>query len=65
MIERREGGSIIITSSAAGLKGYANLMHYKAAKHGVVGIIRTLAIELAPYMIRVNWAIRRGRTRRS
>jgi SDR family mycofactocin-dependent oxidoreductase len=54
MIERGAGGSIILTSSTAGLKGYANLMHYNAAKHGVVGIMRTLAIELAPYMIRVN-----------
>ncbi len=54
MIERGAGGSIILTSSTAGLKGYANLMHYNAAKHGVVGIMRTLAIELAPHMIRVN-----------
>jgi (+)-trans-carveol dehydrogenase len=48
------GGSIIITSSAAGLKGYANVSHYVAAKHGVVGLMRTLAQELAPHMIRVN-----------
>lgn len=53
MIERR-GGSIIITSSTAGLKGIANIAHYSAAKHGVVGLARVLAIELAPYMIRVN-----------
>jgi len=50
----RGGGSIIITSSAAGLKGYANVGHYVAAKHGVVGLMRTLAQELAPHMIRVN-----------
>jgi SDR family mycofactocin-dependent oxidoreductase len=48
------GGSIILTSSAAGLKGYGNLAHYVAAKHGVVGLMRTLALELAPDMIRVN-----------
>jgi len=53
MIERR-GGSIIITSSTAGLKGIANIAHYAAAKHGVVGLARVLAIELAPHMIRVN-----------
>lgn len=53
MIERG-GGSIIITSSTAGLKGMANIGHYAAAKHGVVGLARTLAIELAPHMIRVN-----------
>jgi (+)-trans-carveol dehydrogenase len=48
------GGSIIITSSAAGLKGYGNLAHYVAAKHGVVGLMRALAQELAPHSIRVN-----------
>ena len=48
------GGSIIITSSTAGLKGYENFAHYVSAKHGVVGLMRTLALELAPDMIRVN-----------
>jgi (+)-trans-carveol dehydrogenase len=48
------GGSIIITSSAAGLKAYANCGPYVAAKHGVVGLMRTLAIELAPAFIRAN-----------
>jgi (+)-trans-carveol dehydrogenase len=48
------GGAIILTSSAAGLKGYENFAHYVAAKHGVVGLMRTLALELAPDMIRVN-----------
>jgi (+)-trans-carveol dehydrogenase len=48
------GGSIILTSSAAGLMAYPMLAHYTAAKHGVVGLMRTLALELAPEMIRVN-----------
>ena len=48
------GGSIILTSSAAGLEGMANIGHYVSAKHGVVGLMRTLALELAPDMIRVN-----------
>jgi (+)-trans-carveol dehydrogenase len=48
------GGSIILTSSAAGLMGYGNVAHYVSAKHGVVGLMRTLALELAPEMIRVN-----------
>lgn len=48
------GGSIIITSSTAGLMALPNLGHYVAAKHGVVGLMRTLALELAPDMIRVN-----------
>jgi len=54
MIERGAGGAIIITSSVAGLFGFPNLAHYSAAKHGVVGIMRVLAQELAPHMIRVN-----------
>jgi (+)-trans-carveol dehydrogenase len=48
------GGSIILTSSTIGLMGMENLAHYVSAKHGVVGLMRTLARELAPDMIRVN-----------
>lgn len=48
------GGSIVITSSVAGLKGFGNLAHYVSAKHGVVGLMRSLATELAPFNIRVN-----------
>ena len=48
------GGSIILTSSVAGLKAGQNAGHYTAAKHGIVGLMRTLALELAPDMIRVN-----------
>lgn len=53
MLNRR-GGKIICVSSTAGLKGMANLAHYVAAKHGVLGLVKTLAIELAPYNINVN-----------
>jgi (+)-trans-carveol dehydrogenase len=48
------GGSVILTSSTAGLKAIPNTGHYNSAKHGVVGLMRTLAHELAPDMIRVN-----------
>ncbi|UUW88103.1 mycofactocin-coupled SDR family oxidoreductase [Pimelobacter simplex] len=48
------GGSIVLTSSAAGLQGTPNLAHYVAAKHGVTGLMRTFANELAPHWIRVN-----------
>ena len=48
------GGSIICTSSTAGLKGLPYLAPYVAAKHGVVGIARTMANELAQHKIRVN-----------
>jgi SDR family mycofactocin-dependent oxidoreductase len=49
-----DGGSIIITSSAAGLHAFANLAHYASSKHGVVGLMRVLAVELGPQKIRVN-----------
>jgi (+)-trans-carveol dehydrogenase len=48
------GGSIVLTSSDAGLFAMANIAGYVSAKHGVVGLMRTLALELAPDMIRVN-----------
>jgi SDR family mycofactocin-dependent oxidoreductase len=48
------GGSIICTSSTAGIKGLPFLAPYVAAKHGVVGIARTMANELARHSIRVN-----------
>lgn len=48
------GGSVIITSSVAGLKGFTGLGAYVASKHGVVGIMKTAAIEFAPKKIRIN-----------
>ena len=54
MIEQNEGGAIVITSSTAGLKGFYGCPAYNAAKHGVVGFMRSLALELAPNQIRVN-----------
>jgi len=54
MIARGHGGSIILTSSLAGLKGYSNIAAYVAAKHGVNVLMRTLANELGPHRIRVN-----------
>jgi (+)-trans-carveol dehydrogenase len=54
LIAGGQGGSIIITSSAVGLRATQNVGHYGAAKHGLVGLMRTLALELAPHMIRVN-----------
>ncbi|MBI1376617.1 MAG: glucose 1-dehydrogenase [Frankiales bacterium] len=53
MMERRSG-SLILQSSAAGLKGMANLASYSAAKAGVLGLMRQLAVEYAPYGIRCN-----------
>ncbi|EME20981.1 mycofactocin-coupled SDR family oxidoreductase [Rhodococcus triatomae] len=48
------GGSVVITSSLAALKANANTAHYSAAKAGLVGFMRVLAVELAPQKIRVN-----------
>jgi SDR family mycofactocin-dependent oxidoreductase len=48
------GGSIILTSSVGGLKPYPNTGHYIAAKHGVIGLMRTFAVELGQHFIRVN-----------
>jgi SDR family mycofactocin-dependent oxidoreductase len=54
MIEQGTGGAIVFTSSVAGLKGLPLLADYVAAKHGVTGLAKTLANELAQYRIRVN-----------
>jgi SDR family mycofactocin-dependent oxidoreductase len=54
MLAAGNGGSIVLTSSMAGVAAMANISHYVAAKHGVVGLMRSLALELAPHGIRCN-----------
>ncbi|WP_181779328.1 mycofactocin-coupled SDR family oxidoreductase [Pseudonocardia pini] len=54
LLRQGTGGSIVFTSSVAGLRGAPFLAAYSAAKHGVVGFATALANELAPYRIRVN-----------
>ena len=54
LLSQGEGGSIILTSSVGGLKAYPHTGHYIAAKHGVVGLMRTFAVELGQHSIRVN-----------
>lgn len=54
LISSGGGGSIIITSSLAGLRALGAGGGYTEAKHGLVGLMRSYAIELAPHMIRVN-----------
>jgi (+)-trans-carveol dehydrogenase len=54
ILEGRRGGAVILTSSEFGLRGGAYISHYVAAKHAVVGMMRSLAIELGPTSIRVN-----------
>jgi SDR family mycofactocin-dependent oxidoreductase len=53
LIDRR-GGSVVLVNSIAGLRGLLGIAHYAAAKHGVVGLMRSLSIDLAPHGIRVN-----------
>lgn len=51
---KQKSGRIINMSSHAGLVGIATVGPYACSKHGVVGLTRTLAVELAPYGINVN-----------
>lgn len=53
-MRNRGGGSIIITSSVAGIKGGVGISAYVASKHAVIGIMRAAAIECGPMGIRVN-----------
>ncbi|MDX6535385.1 MAG: hypothetical protein QOF68_3129 [Gaiellales bacterium] len=53
MIERRYG-KVVITSSRDGLRAEPNYAHYCASKFGVIGFMKSLAIELGPYAINVN-----------
>ena len=49
-----DGGSIVLIGSVGGLRGVMNIVHYCAAKFGLVGMAKVLAQELAPNRIRVN-----------
>jgi SDR family mycofactocin-dependent oxidoreductase len=54
LLEQGTGGSMIFTSSVAGLRGMPFLAHYSASKHGVVGLAKAMASELGQHNIRVN-----------
>lgn len=53
-LQERDWGRLIAVASTAGLKGYAYVAPYAAAKHGVVGLVRSLALEVATKGITVN-----------
>ncbi|CAJ0696979.1 SDR family oxidoreductase [Ralstonia holmesii] len=53
-VVREEGGAFVIMSSAAGLRGQSGMTAYSASKAAVDGMMRSLAVELAPRGIRVN-----------
>jgi NAD(P)-dependent dehydrogenase (short-subunit alcohol dehydrogenase family) len=54
MMKSQGAGSILITSSTAGLFGYPNRAPYAAAKWAVIGLAKTLAMELGPFGVRAN-----------
>ena len=53
-MKQRQGGSIIATSSVAGLIGFPGFSPYIASKHAVYGLVQTAALELGQVNIRVN-----------
>ena len=53
-MKQRGGGSIVLTSSIAGVTGHPGTVGYHASKHALVGLMRVAAIEYAPAGIRVN-----------
>lgn len=54
LMKAQKSGAIIFTSSTAGLFGYPNRAPYSAAKWAVIGLMKTVAMELGPYGIRAN-----------
>lgn len=53
-MQERHWGRLIVVASTAGLKGYAYVAPYAAAKHGAIGLVRSLALEVATQGITVN-----------
>lgn len=54
VMRQRGGGSIVITSSTAGIRGTSGMSAYNTSKHAVIGLMRSAAIECSTYGIRVN-----------
>jgi NAD(P)-dependent dehydrogenase (short-subunit alcohol dehydrogenase family) len=54
MVAKREGGKIVLIASMAGTEGFAGSAAYCVSKWGVIGLVKTLALELAKHRINVN-----------
>lgn len=54
LMKRAGAGAMVLTSSTAGLFGYPNRAPYAAAKWAIIGLMKTLAMELGPYGVRAN-----------
>jgi SDR family mycofactocin-dependent oxidoreductase len=54
LLRQGDGGSIVLVASTCASRGYENIAHYVASKHGVKGLMKTMAQELARDSIRVN-----------
>jgi (+)-trans-carveol dehydrogenase len=54
LLAHGDGGSVILTSSMAGLRGVGNIADYTAAKHGLVGLARSMAIDAGELNVRFN-----------
>jgi len=54
LMKRQGSGAMVLTSSTAGIYGYPNRAPYSAAKWGIIGLMKTLAMELGPHGIRAN-----------
>ncbi|MFI7166978.1 mycofactocin-coupled SDR family oxidoreductase [Rhodococcus erythropolis] len=53
-LNHQRSGSVILTASVNGLEGQPGSSHYTAAKHGVLGLMKSAALEFAPFGVRVN-----------
>lgn len=54
LMKAQQSGCMLLTSSTAGIYGFPNRSPYSAAKWGIIGLMKTLAMELGPYGIRAN-----------
>ena len=54
MMKRARAGAMVLTSSTAGIFGYPNRAPYAAAKWAIIGLMKTLAMELGPFGVRAN-----------